>query len=336
MRIPHLSVITCCHNDEAVLAQTLESILGQSYGDFEYILVDDGSTDGTAEIIARYAAADSRITTLYNPQPLRPGGALNRGLAAARGDYFANLDSDDLALSGRLRQQVAFLDAHPDIGIVGSWGRVIDLEGKEIGKRVYPTLPNLIRWTLLIYCCMIHSSVMARRHVIQQAGGYSARHWLATDYELLLRLNPQVAMANLPEPLVAVRQSTDQTSAQHGTVQHGEVVMMMAAAYYRLLGRRVPLEVVQLIHLLRPGVQREGMAAIEGDLRGQAEATLEALYAAFCVKLGCSELTPGGEWAALAAAQAKLIQESGIDAEEGMSDAVLCDLAYRRAQLRRQ
>jgi glycosyltransferase involved in cell wall biosynthesis len=126
---PRVSVVTATYNGARFLPAAIESILAQSYTDFEYVIVDDASTDASAAIATDYAAQDNRVRLVTNPVRLGPPGALNRALAAVQGDYVAVLDHDDLALPERLARQVAFLDAQPAVGAVGAKVRFIDEAG---------------------------------------------------------------------------------------------------------------------------------------------------------------------------------------------------------------
>src|SRR4051812_34534094 len=133
MRDPILTVLTTVHNREKYLDQTIESILVQDFTDFEYIIVDDGSTDGTPGILQRWAARDPRIVVEHIPHNAGVAHALNRGLAIARGKYIGKQDSDDICIAPRLRAQVDVLERESDVALVSANHRLIDAHGKWEG-----------------------------------------------------------------------------------------------------------------------------------------------------------------------------------------------------------
>jgi glycosyltransferase involved in cell wall biosynthesis len=202
---PRVSVIMAAYNAEKFLRQAVDSILAQTLADFELILVDDASTDGTRAILVSYS--DPRIRALYNPSNLGQSATRNRALAAARGKYIAVLDADDIALPTRLEKQGEWLDSHPQVGLLGGYAVTIDDLGNE--RDCAPTDDTELKWRLLSGNPFIHSSVMIRKSVLDQSGGYSneecIRRAFVEDYELLSRLNRLAPAAVLPEVLVKYR-----------------------------------------------------------------------------------------------------------------------------------
>ena len=143
---PLVTVLVAVHNGGAALRASVDSILGQTFADFELVVVDDGSTDDTAGFLA--SVADSRLRVLSGPhQGL--GAALRRGLDRARGEYIARQDADDIAHPDRLTAQVAFLDAHPDVVLVGAHAFMHDGVGKRLGVLAHPTSEHALAWRLL-------------------------------------------------------------------------------------------------------------------------------------------------------------------------------------------
>ncbi len=205
---PRVSVVMAAYNAEKYLSQAVDSILAQTLADFELIVVDDASTDGTRAILEGYS--DPRIRALYNPSNLGQSVTRNKALAAAHGKYIAILDADDIAVSTRLEKQAEWLDRHPEIGLLGSYAVRIDERGNEHDRWDYsPTDDAAIKWALLFTNAFIHSSVMMRKSVVSQTGGYSneecIRRAFVEDYELLSRLNRCAQAAVLPEVLVKYR-----------------------------------------------------------------------------------------------------------------------------------
>jgi glycosyltransferase involved in cell wall biosynthesis len=190
------------HNGAPWVARAVESVLGQTLADLELIVVDDGSTDATPALLA--AVSDPRLIV---ERQARAGltRALNRALARARAPLIARLDADDMALPARLGRQRAFLEAHPEIGLLGSAARVVDEHDHEVTVIRPPEEDAAIRRALIRRNPFVHSSVMLRRTLAVQAGGYDPSFAVAQDYDLWLRLAPLTAMANLAEPLVIRR-----------------------------------------------------------------------------------------------------------------------------------
>lgn len=205
---PRVSVFIPAYNRETLIGDAVGSVLAQSFGDFELIVVDDGSTDRTCEIVSAFG--DPRVRLVSNGANLGIPASRNRGLELARGAYLAILDSDDRMLPDRLRRQVAFLDAHPDVALTGSWGRFIDDTGRPTGrKRIQPVAPAHVDATLLFRCCISNRSVMGRTAVMR-AYGYDPDFVRCQDYDLFVRMSDRHRLANLPEILVEARQHSGQ------------------------------------------------------------------------------------------------------------------------------
>ncbi|HZP37437.1 MAG TPA: glycosyltransferase [Methylomirabilota bacterium] len=202
MATPAVSVLMGVRNGAPWVAQAIESILAQSLGDLELIVVDDGSTDDTPMLLAR--TQDPRLAVERQP----PSGltrALGRALARARAPLIARLDADDVARPDRLAEQVAFLARHPEIGLLGSAARVVDAAGREVGEIRPPENDLALRRALIRRNPFVHSSIVARRLLVTRAGGYDPAFAVAQDYDLWLRLAPLTRLANLSQPLVTRR-----------------------------------------------------------------------------------------------------------------------------------
>ncbi len=186
------------------VAETIESILGQSYRMFEFLIIDDGSSDRTPDVLNKYALQDSRIRLLRHDNR-GVGATLNRGLAEATGALVAQIGADDIALPGRLDKQVDFLAENPHHVLVGGYLRVIAADGRPLGLRKYPTSDGDLRRSMLLYNPFGAPSVMFRRDDAIRAGGFTSRFWTCEDYDFILRLARFGKVANLPEPLTAYR-----------------------------------------------------------------------------------------------------------------------------------
>jgi glycosyltransferase involved in cell wall biosynthesis len=191
------------YNGAAHLGEAVESVLNQSFTDFEFLIVDDGSADDTPEILRRYAKADSRVSVLTNERNLGRALARNRGLEAARGELVAVNDADDVSLPRRLEKQIAFMRANPDIICSGCQGRYY--ETGNILRR--PLSDTAIRISLLWPAPFMHSMTVMRRVPVLEMGGYRPEFPVAQDYDIWRRMAclPGWRFASLDDVLVRYR-----------------------------------------------------------------------------------------------------------------------------------
>jgi hypothetical protein len=208
---PDVTVLMAVRNGARHLAAAVESILAQTHANLEFVVCDDGSTDDTPHLLARYAAEDARI----KPITLPAGGlvaALNHGLAAARAEWVARMDADDIAWPERLRVQLAAAAARPDAAAIGSAWRIIDPSGRPLGVVRPPTEPDAIAAALLERNCLAHPTMLLRRAAVMALGGYRAAFRYAEDYDLWLRLSEHHALYAIDEPLLDYREHPGQVS----------------------------------------------------------------------------------------------------------------------------
>ena len=203
--MPKVSILMCVYNGEAHLREAVESILGQTFKDFELVIVEDGSTDSTWKILTEYAAQDSRIVLIRNDKNLGLERSLNKGLAKTRGEYFARQDADDISLQNRIELQVKFLDSHLDISALGTSVDFINEEGAFIWRHILPVDHESLKAKLLINNDMHHSTLMARRNILQNIGGYNEKIRYAEDYDLWWRFSCVGHLACLPDILLQRR-----------------------------------------------------------------------------------------------------------------------------------
>jgi glycosyltransferase involved in cell wall biosynthesis len=193
------------YNCKRYVGEAIKSILAQTYRDFEFLIVDDKSTDGSAAVIGAYARKDERIRVLKNPRNLGLTKSLNRALAAARGEFIARMDADDISEKDRFKKQVAFLESHEGIALVGTCAAIIDGRGRRIGKIAYATEDGVIRRNFVGRSQFVHPSVMFRKSIIKAVGKYDASFRSAQDYEYFSRIMTQFQAANLPDALLRYR-----------------------------------------------------------------------------------------------------------------------------------
>ena len=207
--MPRVTVLMPVYNGERFLREAVDSVLVQTYADFEFIVVDDGSTDGTAQILDAYD--DSRIVRLCHRANRGIVAALDWGLAVSRGELIARQDADDVALPSRLEEQVRLLDRHPELVIVGSASHLIDEGGTHLGTQCYPASDTAIRWQMLFHNSFVHTSVMVRAKVLRtNALRYDVQALHAEDYDLWSRLLCHGQGMNVGQALVKHRVHKDQ------------------------------------------------------------------------------------------------------------------------------
>jgi glycosyltransferase involved in cell wall biosynthesis len=195
---PKVSIIMGAYNTEAYMRKAIQSILKQTYENFEFIIIDDCCTDGTMAIVQEYK--DPRIIIVRNEKNIGLTKSLNIGLAKAKGEYIARMDADDIAMPDRIEEQVQFLQTHPDIGVVGTWADIIDPKDNVIGEIKYATDDATIRKNMVARNQFIHPSTMYRRIAIEATGPYSEEFKTAQDYEFCARM-----LTNIPKKLMLYR-----------------------------------------------------------------------------------------------------------------------------------
>jgi glycosyltransferase involved in cell wall biosynthesis len=203
---PLISVILPLYNAEKYIEESVRSILNQSFANFEFIIIDDGSTDNSAERIKRFS--DSRIIFISQPNQ-GMAATLNNGIAMAKGEYLARQDADDISYPKRFEKQVKYLDQHPECALLGTWARIIpDVKFEERAHR-HPSDNLLIKQFLLFDNPFVHSSVMIRKSYLQKTGFYDiSKSSLIQDYDLWSRIARHYQVANIPEILVDYREVT--------------------------------------------------------------------------------------------------------------------------------
>lgn len=199
---PRVTVFMPVYNRAHTLAEAIESVLAQTYRDFELLLIDDGSTDASVAIARAYA--DPRIRLVVHAQNQGIPRTRNHGLEEARGEYLAILDSDDAAQPTRLAHQVAYLDAHTDVAAVGSWLMLMNRSGRTKGLLVRPTRPADVRAHILFVSCFKNPAMMARSEVLRRFG-YREQFRYCQDIDLWARVSEAYALANIPRFLTRYR-----------------------------------------------------------------------------------------------------------------------------------
>jgi len=217
MTEPTVTVLMSVFNDRKYVEQAVRSILEQTYRDFEFLIIDDGSTDGSVDIIKR--VNDSRIRLISNDRNLGLTKSLNRGIEIARGRYIARMDADDFSYPQRLEKQVEFFETHPEYGLVGTRYRVIDESGILIYDAEVPQTDYEIRTAFLNSNPFAHSSVMFRKELIKEIGGYREFFRYAQDLDLFIRLSKRSNVYNLSEIFLDWRLQLKSSSVKYKLLQ---------------------------------------------------------------------------------------------------------------------
>jgi glycosyltransferase involved in cell wall biosynthesis len=199
--MPKVSVLLPTYNNETTLGAAIDSILGQTFADFELLVIDDASSDGTPALLAKYT--DPRLRIIRNETNLKIVAALNSGLDQAKGDYIARMDADDISLPKRFALQCAYLDSHPPIGVVGSWIEIFGTQRVSYIHRCPATHDEIIAASFFVNP-MAHPTVMMRRSALAGAH-YATDYPYAEDWELWCRLMETLRFANMQEVLVRYR-----------------------------------------------------------------------------------------------------------------------------------
>lgn len=205
MSSPAITVLMTVFNAEAYLESSLRSILDQTFRDFEFLIVDDGSCDGSVEILQRWARKDARIRLLLNTTNKGQTPCLNEGIDAARARWIARQDADDLSHPRRLELQMAAIQSQPSLGLVGTNGWLIDGQGSFRGLINAPVGGVGVQWSSLFYNPFLHSSVCFRKEAAVAVGSYDSALRIAQDYTLWLRIMEKHPAENLPERLLTYR-----------------------------------------------------------------------------------------------------------------------------------
>lgn len=222
--VPLVSVIMPVYNTEAYVGEAIRSVLAQHFTDFELIVVDDGSADGSAQVVRSFD--DPRIRFEQNSSNLGVSRTLNRALELARGTYIARHDSDDVSLPERIGRQVAFLQAHPECGIVGTYATTTTPEGKGLSViEHHPTTDAGIRFAQFFDSAFVSSTVIFKRELLERTGGFDEdpTRPIWDDYDMWSRLVRYTNAANLPQHLLRYRMLD---SGLTGTTAHARAMVM--------------------------------------------------------------------------------------------------------------
>jgi glycosyltransferase involved in cell wall biosynthesis len=275
---PRVTILIPVFNRERFVDEAIRSVLEQDFQDFELLLVDDGSTDGTPEVLRSWQARDPRIVVVTAPQNLGIPGALNLGLQHARAPYVARLDSDDLMMPHRLAAQCAVLDERPDVVLASSMYEIVDAGGNHIatwrGEEPHELVAHLLGFYNIVGG---HSQVMYRLSDVMAEGGYSLDHPASEDYDLWVRLLQRGRILTLPIVGMRQRDHGARSNVRYGATKRANWTSIMRRSLAVTLERDVADdEIDALITVWRhDGVTGHGALA---------DRTMREAFAKFCVR----------------------------------------------------
>ncbi|WP_440950015.1 glycosyltransferase family 2 protein [Methanosphaerula subterraneus] len=243
---PAISVIMPVYNGESFLGESIESILNQTYTDFELILIDDGSRDKSLQIMKNYS--DPRIIIIQNEKNIGLVGSLNKGIKDAHGEYIARMDQDDVSHPQRFEKQIEYLERNPDVGLCGTWANITNKEGEIIDFFKPSSTSDLIKWDLHFFCAIAHPSVIVRKSFFERNGQYLNSDIHCEDYALWVRGFNNTKMSNIPLLLINLRKHDLNISKTYSEIQMNHAIKVSQTALSSTLKYEIPLNNVRIIY----------------------------------------------------------------------------------------
>jgi len=219
MKEPKISVVMSAYNSDIHIDKAIESILAQDFSDFEFIIIDDNSSDATFRILSDYKKKDDRIHIIKNESNMGLAASLNKGIKIAKGQYIARQDADDISMRNRISRQLEFLEQNKDISMTGTFYEILGENGKLLYKIRLPCLDAEIKEYLKSVNCFCHGSVMFRRSALEKIGFYPEQYRCSQDYALWLKMSKDYKLANMPEFLYKLNLHEKATSVKNKNEQ---------------------------------------------------------------------------------------------------------------------
>lgn len=222
MSVPSITVLMPVYNGEKYLREAIDSILQQTFADFELLIINDGSTDKSEEIILSYS--DSRISYVKSEKNIKLIATLNKGIELAQGKYIARMDADDVSLPHRLQIQFDFMEQNSGVAVCGSWFKVLGDGGKEVK---YFSNHDEIMMKMLYQCHLCHPTVIMRKSILENfVVKFDARFLHAEDYEFFTRIGEKFKLANIQEVLLSYRHHEQSVSFQNKQTQEANSLII--------------------------------------------------------------------------------------------------------------
>lgn len=219
---PLVSVVMSVFNDDQYVRRAIESILNQTLKNIEFIIINDASKDDSLKTIRSYVRKDKRIKLINNTKELRLAPSLNLGVSHAKADFIARMDPDDISLPERLELQYHYLMKNPKIAVVGTNLSIVDENKKEIWVRDYPTKSKDLKRIMLRYAPFAHPSVMFRKNIFEEFGGYDPAMKLCEDIDFWFKIGSKYDLGNIPKRLV--QYTLSEKSGTHRNIRKTELL----------------------------------------------------------------------------------------------------------------
>lgn len=232
---PRVTVLMSVYNSAKYLPEAIESILNQSYEDFEFLIINDGSTDDSLKIIKDYTDKRIRLITRKNKGLT---ASLNEGISKAKGEFIARQDSDDVSVPNRLKDEVEFLDDNPSVGLVGSNYTIMDKSGKKLVTTNVFTHPNDLKLCQITCNQYGHGSIMMRKTIANECNGYDKSVGYVEDYDLWTKISRVSDIANIEKPLYLYRRLDESITRQNLDLQIQQTFEVRDRAFQHFLKNR--------------------------------------------------------------------------------------------------
>lgn len=219
---PLISILMPAYNSERFISEAIDSMLNQTFKDFEFLIIDDASTDKTRNIIRNYQKRDKRIRVITNKKNLKIAATLNIGINKAKSEIIARMDPDDISHPDRLFIQYQFLKSHPKVAIVGANIQIIGNGNKLLCKREYPTASVKLKRIMFRYSPFAHPAIMFRKKVFEEFGGYDETMAVCEDIDLWFKIGGKYEFANIPKTLLTYRLVP--SSGTHSNLKTVEII----------------------------------------------------------------------------------------------------------------
>lgn len=265
MQKPKLTVLMPVYNSERFLAEAIDSVLQQTFKDFEFIIIDDGSTDGSAAIVSSYS--DPRIRFYQNETNLSISPTLNKGISLATTDLIARMDGDDICYPDRLQKQYSYLMANPGCAMVSCWARVITEKGEFVQQDDFKS--EYYYYNSIFESWIYHPTVVYRKRVVEQLGGYTVPY--SEDFELFSQLYKRFRIHTIPETLLDYRVNSQslhqvQKKKEYEGAQHEQILRNLK--YYAGADFTIPAAYIECFrHNFTPLLEQAKVEDIADCLR---------------------------------------------------------------------
>lgn len=220
---PLISVVMPAHNAQKYISGAIESILNQTFKNFELIIINDSSTDKTLTIVKSFSKKDSRIRIVNNDTRLNIARTLNKGISLAKSNIIARMDADDIAFPNRLELQYKLINSSKNIAVVGANIAIMNTVGKQIAIRKYPNSTGELKKCLFRYSPFAHPIVMFRKDMFEEVGGYNPKYSPTEDLDLWFRLGSMYKFKSISEPLLKYR--IYERSSSHKAIKNLEILV---------------------------------------------------------------------------------------------------------------